>query len=424
MNDFSSFFQDRDEIIFNEFTDRYTICINSYNDEIYSSIMLKYRKIVDMITTPFSDKELIVLFEDLAQYKMSISIPYIIMMNEIYGLKTVLIANLKGSASTIIVLLEIFEKINNKIAKIYLHDYIGRLLSINNIRINSLSDLVEKNIISHYESHLVWLTNLAKLILEEQKIDFVQLNHKICEFGLWLAKDAKNIIQNNSKYKTIDNLHESLHLFAQKIFNQIGKDEEHILITYLEKCELISLSIGTELALIDNILMNKRVLKDTLTGSLNREALKSVFESQYELSLATNSSFVLAMCDLDFFKAVNDTYGHVAGDKLLKSFVDVVKRNIRNSDLIVRYGGEEFIIMLPAINKQKGKEILNKVREDFANNYIEFNGKKIQATVSMGMMELKPENEYKKNFIDEYIVIIDQKLYMAKDCGRNRIEVC
>jgi len=424
MNDFSSFFQDRDEIIFNEFTDRYTICINSYNDEIYSSIMLKYRKIVDMITTPFSDKELIVLFEDLAQYKMSISIPYIIMMNEIYGLKTVLIANLKGSASTIIVLLEIFEKINNKIAKIYLHDYIGRLLSINNIRINSLSDLVEKNIISHYESHLVWLTNLAKLILEEQKIDFVQLNHKICEFGLWLANDAKNIIQNNSKYKTIDNLHESLHLFAQKIFNQIGKDEEHILITYLEKCELISLSIGTELALIDNILMNKRVLKDTLTGSLNREALKSVFESQYELSLATNSSFVLAMCDLDFFKAVNDTYGHVAGDKLLKSFVDVVKRNIRNSDLIVRYGGEEFIIMLPAINKQKGKEILNKVREDFANNYIEFNGKKIQATVSMGMMELKPENEYKKNFIDEYIVIIDQKLYMAKDCGRNRIEVC
>ena len=424
MNDFSSFFQDRDEIIFNEFTDRYTICINSYNDEIYSSIMLKYRKIVDMITTPFSDKELIVLFEDLAQYKMSISIPYIIMMNEIYGLKTVLIANLKGSASTIIVLLEIFEKINNKIAKIYLHDYIGRLLSINNIRINSLSDLVEKNIISHYESHLVWLTNLAKLILEEQKIDFVQLNHKICEFGLWLANDAKNIIQNNSKYKTIDNLHESLHLFAQKIFNQIGKDEEHILITYLEKCELISLSIGTELALIDNILMNKRVLKDTLTGSLNREALKNVFESQYELSLATNSSFVLAMCDLDFFKAVNDTYGHVAGDKLLKSFVDVVKRNIRNSDLIVRYGGEEFIIMLPAINKQKGKEILNKVREDFANNYIEFNGKKIQATVSMGMMELKPENEYKKNFIDEYIVIIDQKLYMAKDCGRNRIEVC
>ncbi|MEA3229058.1 MAG: diguanylate cyclase [Campylobacterota bacterium] len=424
MYDFSQSLKENDEMIFNEFTDKYTICINSYNDEIYTTIMSKYRKIVTTIVTPFNLQELMNMFEDLAQYKMSISIPYIIMINEIHGLKSVLISNLQGSSSLIVELLTLFEKINNKIAKIYLDNYIKNLLSINNIRINSLSDLVEKNIISHYESHLIWLTELAKLILLEQKTGFVELNHKICNFGVWLESDAKNIIKNNSKHKIIDTLHRNLHTFAQKIFNLIGKDEHHILIIYLEKCELISLSIGTELALIDNILMNKKVTKDTLTGSLNREALKNVFESQYELSLATNSSFVLAMCDLDFFKAVNDNHGHIAGDKLLKSFVDVVKKNIRNSDVIVRYGGEEFIVMLPAINKEKGKEILDQIRTDFQKNYIEFDEKKIQTTVSIGMMEIKPHNMYKKSFVDEYIMIVDQKLYMAKDCGRNRVEVC
>ena len=320
----------------------------------------------------------------------------------------------------IIELFTLFGIINNHVAQIYLHEYIHTLISLNNIRISSLSDLVEKHIISHYESHLIWLTGLAQHIRDEKKENFVELDHKLCDFGIWLEGEAKQIIQN----KSIDNLHKSLHLFAKKIFSLIATNEHHILITYLEKCELISLSLGTELALVDNILMNKRITKDTLTGALNRYTLKDVFKSQYEISLATDSSFVLAMCDLDLFKNVNDTYGHIAGDKLLQSFVETVKKHIRSADVIVRYGGEEFVILFPAMNKKKGLEILDKIRLSFEESFILFDSQKIQTTVSIGMVEIKPDNEYKKSYVDEYIMIADQKLYRAKEGGRNRVEVC
>jgi len=425
MYDFSLFISNQDNIIFDEFTDKYTALVNTFDEDKCDIVIAHYNKIIKTFAAPFELKEIISAFEYLAKYKMSISVPYVIVTNEIYGLKNILIAQMTHSNANekIMDLFSMFEIINNRVAKIYLHNYIDRLISINHVRISSLADLIEKNMIVHYESHLIWLTRLAELIREEEKENFVQLDDKICDFGLWLHGEAKLIIQNNSKYKAIDTLHKTLHLFAKKIFNQLGQQEHHVLITYLEKCELISLSIGTELALIDNILMNKRITKDPLTGALNRQALKSVFESQYEISFATSSSFVLAMCDLDFFKKINDTYGHVAGDKLLTSFVDTVKQSIRNSDVIIRYGGEEFVIMLPAIEKEKGKEVLEKIRQSFQKSHILFDDAEVQTTVSIGMIEIRPDKEYKKSFVEEYIMIADRELYMAKKGGRNRIEV-
>ena len=421
MYDFSQVLNNSDQLL-DEYTDKYLTCIDSYNNEKFDTITAYYKRIIDILSQPFELETLIESFEALTNYKMSSATPYVIMTNEIYGLKNILISRMATENTNIVELFSLFVIINNHVAKIYLHNYIEKLVSINSVRISSLADLVEKNIISHYESHLVWLTNLAERVRHEQREDFVELDHELCEFGTWLQGEAKQVILNNSKYKSIDTLHQSLHMFAQKIFTQIGTNEHHILITYLEKCELISLSLGTELALVDNILMNKRVRKDALTGALNRHALKSVFESQYELSLATNGSFVLAMCDLDYFKMVNDTHGHVAGDKLLSLFVDTVKKNIRSSDVIVRYGGEEFVIMLPAINKDKGMEVLEKVRLDFEKSSITFNSLKVNTTVSMGMMEITPDSEYKKHSLDEHLMIADQELYIAKKSGRNRVE--
>jgi len=423
MYKFAQFLDNTDDVLFEEFLDKHVACVSSYEEEKHATVSSYYKKIIELLCTTSSGfEELISMYEALTKYKMSIDIPYVIVTNELYALKNMLISKLAESNAQIVEILTLFESINNVVAKIYLHSYIEKLTSQNNIRISSLSDLLEKNIISHYESHLVWLTKLASLIKNEQREDFVELDHTMCDFGQWLHENAKNTIQNNSKHKSIDNLHQSLHLFATKIYNTLDNTQYHIIITYLEKCELISLSIGTELALVDNILMNKRITKDTLTGALNRQALRNVFESQYELSLATNSSFVLAMCDLDYFKNINDTYGHIAGDKLLKSFVDIVKQKVRNSDVIVRYGGEEFIIMLPAIDKEKGKSVLNLVLKAFEQSSIDFNGNTISATVSIGMLAITPEKEYKKAFVDEYIMIADQQLYLAKEGGRNKVE--
>jgi len=407
-----------------DFIDAYTACITITSDSHIATATGLYDKVFSILNRTFEEEEIMLVYEEIAAYKISHEIPYTIMSNEIYGLKNLLIGNASTSVigSDIVKLLGLFQKINNRVANIYLLKYVDKLISSNNTRLSSISDLVEKNIIIHYESHLIWLTNLAQHIKNVDSNDFPEIDATKCSFGCWLHSDAKKVISNNSKYKNIVSIHKNLHLFASKIFNILEKGEYHVLITYLEKCELISLSIGTELALLDQILINKKITKDTLTGALNRHGLRNVFESQYELSLATNNPFIFAMCDLDFFKNINDTYGHVAGDKLLKLFVDTVKENIRNSDVIIRYGGEEFIIMLPTIHKPKGLEILEKIRSDFANTVLEFNGEKISATVSTGMIVIEPEYLFKQNFLDDYLMIVDKKLYEAKDNGRNRVE--
>lgn len=328
------------------------------------------------------------------------------------------------SNENVIKLISLFKEINNTVAHIYLVKYIDELVSLNSVRRNSLADLVEKNLIQHYESHLLWLSDLALHIKDKEKTSFPELNPKMCAFGKWLHNDAKQTIHNNSKYNAISKIHNILHLFADKIYKILEKNEYHILITYLEKCELISLSIGTELALLDQININHKIAKDTLTGALNRHGLSSIFESQYELSLATNNPFILAMCDLDFFKRINDTYGHLAGDAVLQHFVHIVKKNLRNSDVIIRYGGEEFIIILPAIKSEKGYEVLESIRKELEDSSTIFEDKEIHTTVSMGMMEIKPTRSFKKRFVNDYIMIVDQKLYVAKDTGRNTIERC
>jgi diguanylate cyclase len=203
------------------------------------------------------------------------------------------------------------------VAKAYLIQYIDTLISINSMRVTSMAEIMKKNVILYYKEHLEWLSKVALAVQQGEKEDFPELNVHLCAFGKWLDTDEKDVIKNNSKYKAINKLHSDLHLFAEKIFSSVQIDEYHALLTYLEKCELISLNIGTELALIDNILMNKQVTKDSLTKALNRHVLEQLFKNQYEIALSTNNTFILAMCDLDYFKKINDSYGHLAGDKVL-----------------------------------------------------------------------------------------------------------
>lgn len=413
------------ENILNSFIEKHTTFSSAFDVKERDQVHDFYKKILFHLTKDeFSQDEFFADFENLARYKVSLDTPYILMTNEIYALKNALIneMNEQEVCSNIIALMSLFKNINNRVAYIYLNEYIYRLKNMNTLRIVSLSDLIEKNIITYYESHLVWLTQLAIHISNEDKENFVELDEKSCTFGKWLHGDGKTIIQNNSKYKAIETLHNNLHHFARKIHSHIGDDEHHIKITYLEKCELLSLSIGTELALLDNVIMNKQVTKDALTGALNRNVLRGVFQNQYELALATGNQFVIGVCDLDHFKKVNDTHGHVAGDRILKNFVNITKKLVRSSDIIIRYGGEEFVVILPTLGKKKGFEVLERVCKNFRDSFVDVRGKSVYATVSIGMMEIKPQKEFKDSLLDEYIMIADQQLYKAKNNGRDKVE--
>jgi len=155
--------------------------------------------------------------------------------------------------------------------------------------------------------------------------------------------------------------------------------------------------------------------KDYLTDFYNR---RYFFESAHNIFLKAKrkkTPLVLAMIDIDNFKNINDTYGHNIGDIALKEVKKVLDRNLRASDLIARFGGEEFAILLEDITKEDAQKLFEKIREDFEKNAIDALGVKISYTVSIGI------SYGNLSSIEDMIKKADEALYFSKENGRNKI---
>jgi len=366
-------------------------------------------------------------FLPIVELNISHNIPYIMVFNELNFIKSILIHHLLDvrMMDEVIFLCELFEHLLGNIAKMYLERYIQALQSRNEIRLISLSSL-DKCLIHYYSAHIQWLNHLSMAMSNRDNSQMPELDNCKCIFGKWLIGDAKQIIANNSKYKEISNLHQTLHFVASKIAHMIDKNDcnWHAGMTYLEKAEFISLEIGAELSMIDNKMIMTQAKKDPLTNVLNRTMLDKLFCDQYDLALATQQTFVLAMCDIDNFKTVNDTYGHSQGDKILILFTQILKQKVRGSDLIFRYGGDEFIIIFPASIKESVRKLLDNIRVEFQNSLTEIHSMENNITVSIGTIQITPENSELNEQVsfNNFLEQVDKKLYKAKSHGRNRVE--
>lgn len=165
-------------------------------------------------------------------------------------------------------------------------------------------------------------------------------------------------------------------------------------------------------------------LEDTLTGLKNRRAFTKDFDA-YEKTLSrTKQKFVLAICDLDKFKSVNDTYGHDVGDLVLKHFANILKRALRPTDIVARMGGEEFAILLTNTNEVTAFKVLDRLRQIVEKNPCAIKGKnnpeKLKFTTSIGFAE-GPVKGSAVVDIEYFMKLADNALYVAKEQGRNRV---
>lgn len=164
-------------------------------------------------------------------------------------------------------------------------------------------------------------------------------------------------------------------------------------------------------------------LEDTLTGLKNRRAFNKDFDAYQKTLSRTNEKFVLAICDLDKFKSVNDTYGHDVGDLVLKHFGTILKRTLRPTDIVARMGGEEFAILLANTNNSTAFKILDRLRQIVEKNPCPLKGKdspeKLKFTTSIGFAEGPIDG--KEVDIDDFMKWADNALYKAKEEGRNRV---
>jgi diguanylate cyclase (GGDEF)-like protein len=162
--------------------------------------------------------------------------------------------------------------------------------------------------------------------------------------------------------------------------------------------------------------------KDSLTGCYNRGYLNEHLSHEIKRALRYQHSFSLALCDLDHFKRVNDTYGHLCGDRVLRELVHCIMPLIRSDmDWLARYGGEEFLLVLPETSFKNASSLAERLRKQISKKVIKWEGKKIMITASFGVTGFDATKPREKISPDDLINMADQYLYQAKNQGRNKV---
>ena len=161
----------------------------------------------------------------------------------------------------------------------------------------------------------------------------------------------------------------------------------------------------------------EQTLRDVLTEIPNRLSYDERMATELANYRRNKTSFVLVVWDIDFFKKVNDVYGHAAGDQVLKLVASILSKNMRETDFIARYGGEEFVSILPATDLKGAQLITDKLREIIANSEFHFRDEAVNVTVSSGFAEVKKGEEG-----DSLFIRADKALYKAKENGRNNCQ--
>ena len=165
--------------------------------------------------------------------------------------------------------------------------------------------------------------------------------------------------------------------------------------------------------------MAELVTHDLLTGVLNRKGLESAIDRESRRAERQGTHLCLALLDVDNFKRLNDTLGHLAGDAALKHLADVSRRSLRPQDTIGRYGGEEFIIILPDTEPTEAAEVVRRLQRDLSTHLFLQGEQHVLITFSAGVTELRADEP-----VADAIARADAAMYRAKRAGKNRVEIC
>jgi diguanylate cyclase (GGDEF)-like protein len=159
--------------------------------------------------------------------------------------------------------------------------------------------------------------------------------------------------------------------------------------------------------------------QDPLTGLYNRLSLDSIAERELQRALEREVPLSLILIDLDHFKDVNDRFGHQAGDRALCRAANLIEGVIRDSDIAFRYGGEEFLVLLPGAERQQAAQVADRLRSKMRRTDFRIDDQPVDLRASFGVVECRPGQKSWK----DCIAIADRALYRAKSAGRDRVEL-
>jgi diguanylate cyclase (GGDEF)-like protein len=241
--------------------------------------------------------------------------------------------------------------------------------------------------------------------------------------SLWTLKETINKLKFSSQLN-IDQVCDEINQKTQEVFPifdlEVGKDE-YIQIVETARLELSKLSVEMIHHLAEQkkeiAALKKQVIRDSMTQLYNHHHFRQLLQGELTRAERYNRPLALIFADIDRFKLINDTFGHLAGDRVIKALATKLKLETRQSDHVARYGGEEFAVILPETGIEDAMLIAERLRSEVDSMQITHEDKLISPTMSFGITGLSGK---KKADINELINQADNALYRAKAQGRNR----
>ena len=217
-------------------------------------------------------------------------------------------------------------------------------------------------------------------------------------------EEINNVQKLQTEYKNLLDNYKKLFKQSKRLIRMSDKMEAELAIT---KAELEKYSKKLKM----------QATTDTLTGLANRRKITELLKEEIKkLEEDNNNNFNIIMLDIDFFKKVNDNYGHPMGDEVIKKVSNHMQDKVGSEGVVGRFGGEEFLTILYNNNIQEAALLANQIRSDIESKKIEFEGKQISVTVSMGIACSAETVIYQ-----ELLNKADERLYKAKENGRNQV---
>jgi diguanylate cyclase len=239
--------------------------------------------------------------------------------------------------------------------------------------------------------------------------------HRQCRFGQWYYSPATEPLRAHAAFVAMELAHERLHQCTAQLLRATAGEVAGLptdFDSFTNALDQLRLQIMTLKHEIEDSLYNR----DTLTGAESRIGMLTKLRELLELVKRQAQQCCVAIMDLDHFKSINDTHGHVIGDQVLSASVRCVKDALRPYDKVFRYGGEEFLICLQNSDIQTGKAVIERIRERLTATTLAQDGSKaVVVTASFGMAVLDPAVS-----LEESINRADKALLVAKAAGRNR----
>ena len=270
-------------------------------------------------------------------------------------------------------------------------------------------------------SHRTWFADLNRsLVCHLPRLaDDVEIDdERRCQFGQWLYQFANPRLRKHPAFVAIETHHTEMHAAASRLINALIKNESVEVADYDNFSGRLE-QLRFEMEELTRELQEALYNRDPLTGANTRKGLLSLLREHIELARRDVQHTCIALLDFDHFKSVNDRYGHPAGDKVLKTVIQHIIQHSRVYDKIFRYGGEEFIIVLPGTDLPMAREIVERLRQGIESLEVAIpEAGPIRITASFGLTSLDPAVP-----VDEIIARADRATYAAKAAGRNRVMV-